>query len=131
VHADDLADALVRGLLAKATGGLNVATEPLLTRPLVADLLQARGVDVPARLPRALVSGTWRLHLQPTDAGWLDMAMNAPVLDTGKARGLGWAPQHPTGEVLREFLAALADGTGNRSPVLVPRTPLSGRRVTT
>ena len=131
VHADDLADALVRGLLAKATGGLNVATEPLLTRPLVADLLQARGVDVPARLPRALVSGTWRLHLQPTDAGWLDMAMNAPVLDTGKARELGWAPRHPTGEVLREFLAALADGTGNRSPVLVPRTPLSGRRVTT
>ena len=129
VHADDLADALVRGLLARATGGLNVATEPLLTRPLVADLLHARGLDVPARLPRALVSGTWRLHLQPTDAGWLDMAMNAPVLDTGKARALGWAPRQPTGEVLGEFLAALAGGTGNRSPVLAPRTAVSGRRV--
>jgi nucleoside-diphosphate-sugar epimerase len=130
VHADDLADALVRGLLAKATGGLNVATEPLLTRPLVADLLQARAVDVPARLPRALASGTWRLHLQPTDAGWLDMAMNVPVLDTGKARALGWAPRHPTGEVLSEFLAALAEGTGNGSPVLAPRTAVSGRRAT-
>jgi UDP-glucose 4-epimerase len=130
VHADDLADALVRGMLAKATGGLNVATEPLLTRPLVADLLQARAVDVPARLPRALASGTGRLHLQPTDAGWLDMAMNVPVLDTGKARALGWAPRHPTGDVLSEFLAALAGGTGNRSPVLAPRTAVSGRRAT-
>jgi hypothetical protein len=44
---------------------------------------------------------------------------------------VGWVARHPTGEVLGEFLAALADGTGNRSPVLVPRTPLSGRRVTT
>ena len=130
VHAEDLADALVRGLLAKATGGLNVATEPLLTRPLVADLLHARAFDLPPRLPRALVSGAWRLHLQPTDAGWLDMAMNAPVLDTGRARALGWVPRHPTGEVLREFLAALAEGTGNRSPVLAPRTAVSGRRVT-
>jgi hypothetical protein len=32
--------------------------------------------------------------------------------------------------VLREFLAALADGTGNRSPVLAPRTAVSGRRAT-
>jgi UDP-glucose 4-epimerase len=130
VHADDLADALVRGLLAGATGGLNVATEPLLTRPLVADLLHARTFDVPPAVPRALVSGTWRLHLQPTDAGWLDMAMNVPVMDTGRVRGLGWAPRHPTGELLRDFLAALADGTGNGSPVLAPRTPVSGRRAT-
>ena len=130
VHADDLADALVRGLLAGTTGGLNVATEPLLTRPLVADLLDARAFDVPPALPRALVSGTWRLHLQPTDAGWLDMAMNVPVMDTARARGLGWAPRHQAGDLLRDFLAALAGGTGNGSPVLAPRRPVSGRRAT-
>jgi hypothetical protein len=77
-----------------------------------------------------VLTGTWKLHLQPTDAGWLDMATNAPVMDTGKARALGWAPAHPTGEVLRDFLAALAGGTGSGSPALAPRTPVSGRRAT-
>ncbi|HZB47894.1 MAG TPA: NAD-dependent epimerase/dehydratase family protein [Mycobacteriales bacterium] len=130
VHADDLADAFARGLLTGATGGLNVATEPLLTRALVADLLGARPFDVPPRAVRGLVSGSWRLHLQPTDAGWIDMAGQVPVMDTGRARGLGWAPARPTREVLREFLAALADGTGTGSPALAPRTPVFGRRPT-
>jgi UDP-glucose 4-epimerase len=130
VHADDLADAIVRGLLAGTTGGLNVATEPLLTRPLVAGLLHAGAFDLPPAVPRALVTGTWKAHLQPTDAGWLDMALNVPIMDTGKARSLGWAPRHPADEVLRDFLSALAAGTGTGSPALAPRTPVSGRRAT-
>ena len=60
VHADDLADALVRGLLAGATGGLNVATEPLLTRSLVADLLHARAFGVPPALPRSCLASACR-----------------------------------------------------------------------
>lgn len=128
VHADDLADALVRGLLARLDGGLNVATEPLLTRPLVAGVLGAKAFDVPPGLVRGAVTASWKAHLQPTEAGWLDMAMQAPVLDTGRARSLGWAPAHPTDEVLRDFLAALAAGRGSRSPALAPRTPVSGRK---
>jgi UDP-glucose 4-epimerase len=130
VHADDLADALVRGLLAGTTGGLNVATEPLLTRSLVAELLRARAFDVPPAAVRALLTGTWRAHLQPTDAGWLDMAANAPIMHTGKARALGWSPARSTADVLREFLAALPAGTGTGSPALAPRTALTGRRAT-
>jgi UDP-glucose 4-epimerase len=130
VHADDLADAVVRGLLAGSTGGLNVATEPVLTRPLLAEVLAARPFGVPPRAVRALAAGTWRAHLQPTEPGWLDMAMQAPVMDTGRARGLGWAPARPAGDVLRDFLAALAAGRGNASPALAPRTPVSGRRPT-
>jgi nucleoside-diphosphate-sugar epimerase len=130
VHADDLADALVRGLVAGTTGGLNVATDPPVTRPLVAQLLAARAFDVPPVLPRALVTGTWKLHLQPVDAGWLDMAMNAPLMDTAKARSLGWVPQRRTDAVLREFSAALVRGTGTGSPALAPRTAVSGRRAT-
>lgn len=128
VHADDLADAFVRGLLARATGGLNVATEPLVTRPLVAGLLTARPFDVRPGAVRALAGGTWRVHLQPTEPGWLDMAMQVPVMDTGKARRLGWTPARPADEVLGDFLAALAAGRGNGSPALKPRTPVFGRR---
>ncbi|HST64897.1 MAG TPA: NAD-dependent epimerase/dehydratase family protein [Mycobacteriales bacterium] len=130
VHADDLADAFVRGLLARAEGALNVATGPLLTRELVADLLHAKAFDVPPRVPRALVTGTWKLHLQPTDAGWLDMALNAPIMDTGRAGSLGWVPEHRTEQVLADFLAALAAGRGTGSPALAPRTSVSGRRAT-
>jgi UDP-glucose 4-epimerase len=130
VHADDLADALVRGLLAGTTGGLNVATEPPLTRALVADVLGARGFDVPTAAVRALVTGSWHARLLPTDAGWLDMAANVPLMDTGKARALGWAPANPTDAVLREFLPALVGGTGTGSPALAPRTAVAGRRAT-
>jgi len=128
VHADDLADAIVRGLVAGIDGGLNVATEPLLTKELVAEVLGARAFDVPTGLVRGAVTATWKVHLQPTDAGWIDMARNVPIMDTSRARSLGWVPRHSTGEVLREFLAALADGTGTGSPVLAPRTPVSGRK---
>lgn len=128
VHADDLADALVRGLVAGIDGGLNVATGPLLSRELVAGVLGAKAFGVPPRLVRGAVTATWKAHLQPTDAGWIDMALNAPVMDTSRARSLGWAPAHPTDAVLRDFLAALADGTGTGSPALAPRTPVSGRR---
>lgn len=128
VHADDLADALVRGLLAGIEGGLNVATEPLLTRPLVAGVLKAKSFEVPPGALRGIVTATWKAHLQPTDAGWLDMAMQAPVMDTGRARSLGWSPAQPTGQVLADFLAALAAGHGTGSPALAPRTAASGRR---
>ena len=128
VHADDLADAMVRGLLARIDGGLNVATEPVLTRDLVAGALRAKAFDVPAGVVRGAVTATWKAHLQPTDAGWIDMARNVPVMDTGRARSLGWAPEHAADEVLRAFLAALADGRGSRSPALAPRTAVSGRK---
>jgi UDP-glucose 4-epimerase len=107
-----------------------VATGPLLTRDLVAELLHAKAFDVPPQLPRALVTGTWKLHLQPTDAGWLDMALNAPVMDTGRVESLGWVPAHRTEQVLADFLAALPDGLGSGSPALAPRTTVSGRRAT-
>jgi UDP-glucose 4-epimerase len=128
VHADDLADALVRGLVAGTEGGLNVATEPVLTRPLVQELLSAAAVDVPPAVLRALVTATWKARLQPTDAGWLDMAMRLPVMDTTKARSLGWKPEHSTRDVLRDFLAALPTGRGTGSPALAPRTAVAGRR---
>lgn len=128
VHADDLADALVRGLVAKIDGGLNVATEPLLTRALVAGLLRAASFDVPPRALRALVTATWKVHLQPTEAGWLDMALQVPVMDTARVRSLGWTPAHPADRVLGDFLAALAGGHGTGSPALAPRTAVSGRR---
>ncbi len=129
VHADDLADAVVRALVAGMTGGLNVAAEPPLTRDLVARLLTARPVDVPVGVVRGLAAVTWRAHLQPTEPGWLNMAQGVPVMDTGRARTeLGWSPRHSAGDALRDFLAALAAGRGSGSAALAPRRAMPWRR---
>jgi nucleoside-diphosphate-sugar epimerase len=129
VHADDLADAIVRGLVARATGGLNVSTEPVVGANLLGRLLTARPVDVPPAAVRALAAVTWRAHLQPSEPGWLDLAKGLPIMDTTRARTeLGWSPAHGVEEAMREFLSALARGRGGESPVLVGRTARSGRR---
>lgn len=130
VHADDLADAIARALLARTTGGLNVATEPVLDATLLGEVLEARPVPVPFGVVRALAYGTWRAHLQPTEPGWLDLAAGLPLMDTSRVRReLGWKPVHDTAEALLSFLPALASGRGTSSPALKPRGTLLGRRV--
>jgi hypothetical protein len=44
--------------------------KPVLDASLLADVWHGRAVSMPAGVVRALADWTWRLHLQPTDAGW-------------------------------------------------------------
>src|SRR4029453_9821493 len=75
VHADDAADAYWRVLKQKARGPFNVAAEPVLDPNALGWLLGAKRVlPLPVWLLRAVVDLSWRVHLQPTDAGWVDMA---------------------------------------------------------
>ena len=54
---------------------------------------------------------SWRLRLQASDPGWLDIAANVPVMSTERARAeLGWVPQHSSTGALRELLDGFADG---------------------
>jgi len=110
VHADDVADAFWRALDRRAGGAFNIAAEPVLTPQRIADVVGARLVTVPAGLLRSIVTATWRLRLQRTDAGWLDIATNTPVMSTEKARTvLGWEPTTTAEQALRELLDGLAD----------------------
>ena len=52
-------------------GAFNVAAEPPLDGDVVAGLLAARAVEVPARVLRAGAALSWRLRLQPTEPGWV------------------------------------------------------------
>ena len=112
VHADDLADAYWRVLDRRAGGAFNIAAAPVLTPPRIARALGMRGaVRVPLRLLRGLVTLTWRLRLQPTDAGWIDIAARVPVMRTDRARWeLGWEPRHTAEDALRELVGGFADG---------------------
>lgn len=112
VHADDVADAYWRAVHRRAAGAFNIAAAPVLTPPRIARALGMLGaVRVPLRLVRGLVTLTWRLRLQPTDAGWVDIAAGVPVMRTDRARTeLGWEARHTSEDALRELVGGLADG---------------------
>jgi UDP-glucose 4-epimerase len=112
VHADDLADAFWRTIDRRAGGAFNVAATPVLNPPRMARAFGMLGaVRVPLRLIRGVVTLTWRLRLQPTDAGWVDIAAGVPVMRTDRARAeLGWVPRHTAEEALRELVTGFADG---------------------
>ena len=68
---------------------------------------------------RAGAQLTFRLHLQPSDVGWVDMALQTPLLDPTRARTeLGWEPQHSAEEAMRDLLNGLAGDTGLKTPPL-------------
>lgn len=112
VHADDVADAFWRAIDRRAGGAFNIAAEPVLTPQRIADLVGARWIPAPTGLIRSLVTATWHLRIQRTDAGWIDIATNAPVMSTERAREvLGWEPTRTAEDAFRELLAGLADRT--------------------
>jgi UDP-glucose 4-epimerase len=121
-HSDDVADAYRRAIVSTdARGAYNVAAEPVLDPDALAELLGARKVKVPARLARGVVAATWRLHIQPTPEGWVDMGLQTPLLDSARIRTeLGWAPQHTAGDALLELLHGFHDGAGSPTPPLRP-----------
>lgn len=127
VHADDVADAYWRVLERRATGAFNVAAEPVVTAQNLAWLFHARRVlPVPVRFLHALVGATWRLKLQQTDSGWVEMAAGAPIMETGRARKeLGWEPRTSSLDAIREVIEGMGEGAGVApSPPLRPRRPL-------
>jgi nucleoside-diphosphate-sugar epimerase len=121
VHSRDVGDAYRLAVVSDARGAYNIAADPVLGPEELAALLDARLVPVPAAVARALADATWRLRLQPTPPGWLDMALGVPMMDTSRARDeLGWAPRHSAVEALEELLEGLGEGTGARTPPLDP-----------
>jgi UDP-glucose 4-epimerase len=123
VHADDVADAVVRVIERKSAGPFNLAAEPPVGRTELASMLNTRAVHVPAKLLRPLVQASWRLHLQPVDQGWFDMAFSVPLLDTTRARTeLEWTPRWDSLSALADVGAGFREATATTSPVLTSRS---------
>jgi UDP-glucose 4-epimerase len=121
VHADDVAEAYRLATVSDARGPFNVAADPVLDPPELGRLLHARPVPVRAGLLRAAADITWRLRLQPSPPGWLDLALGVPLLDTTRARReLGWTPAHDAGAALLELVHGMREGAGEETPPLDP-----------
>ncbi|MEA2156562.1 MAG: UDP-glucose 4-epimerase [Solirubrobacteraceae bacterium] len=121
VHSLDIGEAYHLAVTGEARGAFNVAAEPVLDPPELGRLLGARPVRVPERPLRALVDATWKLRLQPTPSGWLDLALGVPLMDVSRARDeLGWTPAHSSGEALLELIEGMRRGDGLQTAPLAP-----------
>jgi nucleoside-diphosphate-sugar epimerase len=120
VHADDVAQAYCLALMNDdARGAYNVAAEPVLDPDRLAQLLHARKVPVPGQVLRTAAAATWRLRLQPSPEGWVDMALGGPVLNTSRIRGeLGWNPRKTAADALLELLRGTRRQDGVATPPL-------------
>jgi UDP-glucose 4-epimerase len=123
VHSLDVGEAYRLALTRDVRGPFNVAADPVLDGPELARLAGARAVTVPRSALRAAVDVTWRLHLQPTPPGWLDLAMGVPLMDCARARSeLGWEPRTTAAAALTELLEGMREGAGLETPPLDPST---------
>jgi UDP-glucose 4-epimerase len=134
VHSHDVGDAYGRAVTSDARGAFNVAAEPVLDPDELARVLSARPLPVHPGLLRAGASLSYRLHLQPSEPGWLDMGLAVPLMDTTRARTeLGWEPRRGADEALRELLAGIRERAGIDTPPLSQGTsgPLRVRELLT
>jgi nucleoside-diphosphate-sugar epimerase len=126
VHSYDVGQAYRLAVTSDVRGPFNLAAEPVLDPPTLARVLGARTVPVPVGVVRAAAQVTFLLHLQPSDAGWVDMALGVPLLDTTWARQeLGWRPRHGADDAIRDLLEGLRGDAGIGTPPLARRPRLS------
>ena len=126
VAADDVAAAIELVLRERAPGAFNVAAAPVIDRAAFREIFGGVGLPLPAPLLRAAAAAAWRARVLPIEPGWLDLAAQAPILDTGRLESLGWRPSLDAREVLGRFTDALRRGAGRSGPLLYP-TSRSGR----
>ena len=123
VHGEDVGEAYrLAALSGDARGAYNVAADPVLDPAALARTLGARRARIPERPVRLLADLTWRARLQPAPAGWVDMGLAVPVMDTRRAREeLGWRPRHSAQQALLELLEGMREPAGLDTPPLEPR----------
>jgi UDP-glucose 4-epimerase len=134
VHAHDVADAYRLAIVGDLGGPFNLAADPVLDGPELARIVGARTVHLPAGFVRGAAALSWRLRLQPTPAGWVDLGLGVPLLDVSRATAeLGWEPRHSADQALLELLEGLRTGAGLETPPLSPRSsgPARSRELAT
>ncbi|EID53074.1 NAD-dependent epimerase/dehydratase family protein [Saccharomonospora xinjiangensis] len=123
VHSSDVGEAFRLAATRDVRGAFNIAADEPVDGALLARLLEARTVPVPARLLRTAVATAWTLRLVPASPHLFDAVVRLPLMDTGRARTeLGWQPRHTAAEAVAEFLTGLRERAGEQTPPLAPTT---------
>jgi nucleoside-diphosphate-sugar epimerase len=128
VHSLDVGDAFRRALLSDTSGAFNLAADPPIGPRELGELFGARPVKIPASVLRGAAAATYALHLQPSEPGWVDMALAVPLMDSGRARAeLGWTPQRSSTDALAELISGLRAGDDLNTPPLAGASSGPGR----
>jgi UDP-glucose 4-epimerase len=128
VHSLDVGDAYRLALVSDARGPFNVAADPTIGPRELADIFRARRIKLPPSVLRGAAAATFALRLQPTEAGWVDMALGVPLLDSARARReLGWQPTRTATEALSELIEGMRAGADYQTPPLARATSGPGR----
>ena len=121
LHSRDAGEAFRLALTRDVRGAFNLAADPVIDPAVLADLLGARRVPVPAAVVRTAVSAGWHLRLIPASPGMVEMVLQIPIMDTTRAREeLGWRPRHDAVAALRTVIEGMRGGTGMETPPLAP-----------
>jgi UDP-glucose 4-epimerase len=134
VHSRDVGEAYRAALLTQTRGAFNLAADPPIGAQELAEIFEARPIRIPAALLRAGAAASFALHMQPSEPGWLDMALGVPLMDSARARAeLGWDPAHSATDSLRELLDGMRCGSDYPTPPLARSTsgPLRVRELLT
>jgi nucleoside-diphosphate-sugar epimerase len=128
VHSDDVGDAYRLAVVSQVSGAFNIAADPVIGTPELAELLHARPVRIPAGVVRGAAAATFKLRLQPAEPGWVDMGLQVPLMSTERARTeLGWAPRTSSTEALSELVTGMRDGADDATAPLARETTGPGR----
>ncbi|HET9198337.1 MAG TPA: NAD-dependent epimerase/dehydratase family protein [Solirubrobacterales bacterium] len=128
VHSRDVGEAYRQAVVRDVSGAFNIAAEPEIGIDELRGFFGARSFPLPAGALRAAADLSWRLRLQPTSPGWIDLALGVPTMDTSRAREqLGWEPSATSLEALDDLLRGMRKAEGASTPPLEPTAGGPGR----
>jgi UDP-glucose 4-epimerase len=121
VDSRDVGQAYRQAVVRDVHGAFNIAAEPEIGVEELCEFFGARSFPLPAAALRGAASLSWKLRLQPTPPGWLDLALGVPSMDTGRAREeLGWEPSVASLDALEDLLQGMRHAEGGPTPPLEP-----------
>ncbi len=122
VHSRDVSEAYRQAVVREVHGAFNIAAEPEIGVEELRELFGARSFPLPARALRAAADLSWKLRLQPSSPGWIDLALGVPMMDTSRAREeLGWEPKVTSLQALDDLLDGMRHAEGAPTPPLEPK----------
>jgi UDP-glucose 4-epimerase len=134
VHSRDVGEAYRQAVVREVHGAFNVAAEPEIGVEELCELFGARSFPLPAGAQRGAAQLSWKLRLQPSPPGWVDLALGVPMMDTTRARAeLGWEPSVSSLDALEDLLNGMRHAEGGPTPPLEPTAggPMRAREVAT
>jgi UDP-glucose 4-epimerase len=134
VYSRDVGEAYRQAVVRDVHGAFNIAADPEIGVEELCEFFGARSFPLPARALRGAADLSWKLRMQPSPPGWIDLALGVPMMDSSRARAeLGWEPSMSSLEALDDLLKGLRNAEGAPTPPLEPHAggPMRSRELAT